>query len=208
MLTIQEVATRPSFLGLLSLHIGKAINLTLEQMAALRQLNPGLRLEFSGQGDLEMSNRPTTETHWRTNKLYMMLANWTMDDRSGVVFDDSTCFVLPNGAMRSPDLAWVRKSRLVQHGIKRKRPKLLTICPDVVIRLRNGAESETHLVGIMREFMASGTEIGWLIDAANQSVRVFSQGEPELLLEKPSSISGEPVLEGFSLHPDLLWIQH
>ncbi len=35
---------------------------------------------------------------------------WVEADGSGIGFDSSTGFILPNGAKRSPDLAWVRRS--------------------------------------------------------------------------------------------------
>ncbi len=208
MLTTQMAPAQNSAVGQFTLQIGSVLSITNEQMSDLRQLNQGLRLERSGQGDLEIADNPSMETHWRTNKLYLLLANWAMDDRSGLVFDSQTCFVLPNGAIRSPDLAWIRKTRLIQYGIKRKRPGFLPMCPDFFIRLRNRQEPLDHLLATMREFVANGASMGWLIDAVNQCVHVYGKNEPELCLENPSSISGEPLLRGFSLHPDRLWVQH
>ena len=45
----------------------------------------------------------------RNLELGRQLANWAAQDGSGIAFDSSVGFVLPNGALRSPDAAWVRQ---------------------------------------------------------------------------------------------------
>ena len=47
----------------------------------------------------------------RNTKLTQRLANWTDADGTGIAFDSSTEFSLPNGGDRSPDASWVRLER-------------------------------------------------------------------------------------------------
>ena len=52
------------------------------------------------------------ETGNRNLKLVLQLGAWAERGGSGVGFDSSTGFILPSGAVRSPDVAWVRHERL------------------------------------------------------------------------------------------------
>ena len=78
---------------------------------SLYQANRELRFERTAQGELLLMAPTAGETGRRNAKLTQHLANWADSDGSGLVFDSSTGFVLPNGAMRSPDAAWLRRSR-------------------------------------------------------------------------------------------------
>ncbi|MDQ6673075.1 MAG: Uma2 family endonuclease, partial [Chloroflexota bacterium] len=42
----------------------------------------------------------------RNLELCRQLANWAQRDGRGLAFDSSAGFILPNGAMRSPDASW------------------------------------------------------------------------------------------------------
>ena len=45
------------------------------------------------------------------SKLIQQLANWTDRDGTGIGFDSSAGFILPNGATRSPDASWIKLSK-------------------------------------------------------------------------------------------------
>ena len=47
----------------------------------------------------------------RNADLTAQLVNWSKANGTGVPFDSSTGFKLPNGATRSPDASWLRKER-------------------------------------------------------------------------------------------------
>ena len=71
-------------------------------------------------------------TGWRNAELTIALGTWAHQDGIGVVFDSSAGFLLPNGAMRSPDAAWVRRVRLEKLTPEQKR-KFIPLCPDFVV---------------------------------------------------------------------------
>jgi len=64
---------------------------------------------------------------------------WAKRDGTDVAFDSNGGFVLPNGAMRSPDASWVRRERLVNLTAEQKQ-KFLPLCPDFVIELRSPSD--------------------------------------------------------------------
>jgi Uma2 family endonuclease len=59
----------------------------------------------------------------------------------GVGFDSSTCFKLPNGADRSPDVAWVQMDRWNALTLEQQE-KFPPIAPDFVIELRSRSNSK------------------------------------------------------------------
>jgi len=57
----------------------------------------------------------------------------------------------------------------------------------------------------MREYMASGACLGWLIDRKNQKVEIYKQNQDVEILDNPSTLSGEDVLPGFVLDLTDVW---
>ena len=51
------------------------------------------------------------ETSRRNASLSAQLYQWNKTHQSGVVFDSSGGFKLPNGADRSPDASWILKAQ-------------------------------------------------------------------------------------------------
>jgi len=95
----------------ITLELRPVINLTDEQFYQLCHNNPDIKLERNPKGELIVMP-PTGWGRVRNTKLTQRLANWTDEDGTGIAFDSSTGFKLPNGADRSPDAAWVRQERL------------------------------------------------------------------------------------------------
>ncbi len=129
---------------------------------------------------------------------------WTRQDNTGAAFDSSGGFVLPNGAMRSPDASWVRGERLAALTAEQKR-KFLPLCPDFVIELRSPSDSLATLQAKMREYMENGARLGWLLDPESRLVHVYRPGESPQVLEGPDKLSGDPVLSSFTLDLKTIW---
>src|SRR2546428_6199594 len=83
--------------------------LTEEQFVRFCQENPELRIELTAQGELVIMPPTGMETGRRNSRLTRRLDTWAEMDGTGIAFDSSTLFTLPNGAKRSPDASWVRR---------------------------------------------------------------------------------------------------
>jgi Uma2 family endonuclease len=131
------------------------------------------------------------------------LGVWSEHDGSGDVFDSSTGFRLPNGAVRSPDASWVSKARL--EGLTaEEREKYLPLCPEFVIELRSPTDSLQSLREKMQEYLDNGARLGWLIDPRRERVTVYTpEGVEEL--QGPETLQGDPVLPGFTLDLRDIW---
>ena len=87
----------------------KSVGLTDEQFFLLCRDNPELRFELTAQKGLIIMPPTGSRTGWRNSELNYQLVQWAKADGTGLTFDSSTGFTLPNGAKRSPDGAWVRR---------------------------------------------------------------------------------------------------
>ncbi len=57
----------------------------------------------------------------------------------------------------------------------------------------------------MVEYIDNGARLGWLIDPLEKQVFVYRPGEPVEHLKAPATLSGEPVLAGFTLDLARVW---
>jgi len=176
-----------------------ALQVTLEQFTTLATLNRDLQLERTSQGELIVNPPTGWETGKRNRSLTGQLDRWYENhEQLGEAFDSSTGFILPNGAIRSPDASWVSRNRweALTPEDKTTFPK---ICPDFVVELRSLSDRLRPIQDKMKEYLDNGARLGWLIDPQQQRVEIYRQGEEKEILENPTELSGEDVLPGFVL---------
>ncbi|MGB5969216.1 MAG: Uma2 family endonuclease, partial [Spirulinaceae cyanobacterium] len=108
------------------------LSVTQEQFAALAAVNRDVRMEITSQGELIVNPPTGWETGRRNSSLTGQLYCWYKEiEDSGKVFDSSTGFTLPNGAIRSPDACWVSQEGWDALTIEQKGT-FAHICPDFV----------------------------------------------------------------------------
>lgn len=182
----------------------RRVRLTEEQFALLCQENRDLRFELTAQQELVIMPPAGSETGWRNNEMSYLLTAWTKADGTGLAFDSSAGFTLPNGAIRSPDASWVQRDRwnaLTQE----QREKFAPLCPDFVVELRSRTDRLADLQEKMQEYMDNGARLGWLLDPIDTRVYIYRPGQPVEMLENPDTLSGDLVLPGFVLPVHELW---
>lgn len=186
------------------LHTHPALDMDEEQFFEFCQQNKDIRIERTAEGDLEVMPPTGGETGNRNIKLTAQLEAWAEHDGTGAAFDSSTGFVLPNGAVRAPDAAWVHRERLADLTAEQKR-KFIPLCPDFIIELRSPTDSPLLIQGKMQEYMENGARLGWLVDPEERKVHVYRPDETVRVLENPKEVSGDSVLPGFTLDLRRIW---
>lgn len=182
----------------------RRVKLTEEQFALLCQENRDVRFELTAQQELVIMPPAGSETGWRNGRLTYRLIAWSDVDSTGLAFDSSTGFTLPNGAIRSPDVSWVQRARwdaLTQE----QREKFAPLCPDFVVELRSRTDRLADLQEKMQEYLDNGARLGWLLDPIDTRVYVYRPGQSVEMRENPDTLSGDPVLPGFVLPVRELW---
>lgn len=182
----------------------QSIGLSDEQFEQLCRDNPELQLEMTAQGELIIMSPTGSKTGWRNSRLNQRLANWAEQDGTGLSFDSSTGFALPNGARRSPDAAWIRRERWDALD-EEEQEGFAPLAPDFVVELRSPDDSLQALQKKMEEYLANGTRLGWLIDPRSRSVYIYRPDQPVEQLIDPEAVSGEQVLAGFVFNPSEIW---
>jgi Uma2 family endonuclease len=175
-------------------------NLTDDQFYYLCRQNEALRFEMNANGEVIVMSPVGGEGGRQELSFGARVWNWNDQAGLGEVFSSSTMFILPNGAKRSPDVAWVESSRWnALHPVD--RVKFVPICPDFVIELRSPTDSLTVLQAKMDEYIANGAQLGWLLNPQAQQVEeVYEPGQAVLTLGLPTTLSGGALMPGFSLN--------
>jgi Uma2 family endonuclease len=171
---------------------------TSEQFASLAAAYPEIQMELTKEGELIFMPPTMTKSGMRNFKLTVRFGEWSEANGLGIGFDSSTIFTFPNGAKRSPDLSWVEASRW-EALTEEEQESFSRICPDFVAELRSKTDRLSTLQKKMREYIANGARLGWLIDPKSNRVEIYRPGQEVEILDAPVSISGDPVLPGFTL---------
>ncbi|MDD1415634.1 Uma2 family endonuclease [Dolichospermum sp. ST_con] len=181
-----------------TLQIPNSLKFTDDEFVEIVAANKDLRLELSHQGELIVMSPTGGETGNRNFELCLDLGYWNRKNGLGKAFDSSTGFKLPNGATRSPDVSWV-KIEIWNALTPEQRKKFLPLCPDFVIELVSESDDLADTQAKMREFIANGLRLGWLINPKTKQVEIYRQNQEMEVLQSPTNLSGEDVLPGFIL---------
>jgi Uma2 family endonuclease len=191
--------TRPT---IIKLH--PATPMSDQQFFEFCQANADYRFERTAHGEIVILSPTGSESGNRNANLTVQVGIWAERDGKGLIFDSSTGFTLPNGAVRSPDLAWIRKSRWDAIPPE-QRKKFAPICPDFVVELRSETDDLAMLQVKMQEYINNGAALGWLIDPLEKQVYVYQSDGSVQQLNAPLTLSDDPVLPGFVLDLGKIW---
>ena len=178
------------------------LRITHEEFELLCQDNPDLRLELTANGELVTMSPAGYESSEKNGDLFGYIWAWNLKDKSGRIFDSSGGFTMPDGAVKSPDVTWIEKSKLV--GVPPGVAFPLVI-PDFVVELRSQSDSLEAAQVKLAEYCTNGVRLGWLVNPQKKQVEIYRLGQEKEVLQSPTTPSGEDVLPGFVLDLSLIW---
>ncbi len=174
-----------------------------EEFYEFCSLNEDCRIERTAAGDILIMAPAGGETGRRNVKLSVQLERWSEKDGRGFTFDSSTGFRLPNGATRSPDAAWVQRSRLDRLSRDQKK-RFLPLCPDFVVELTSPSDRLSKVQMKMDEWMSNGAALGWILDTENRQAHIYRVGGIEIL-DAPLRFAADGPVQGFVLDLSRFW---
>lgn len=185
----------------LTLCFAPEIELTDDLFWKICAANPELRLERTAEGNLEIMYPAGGESSRQNSLLNARLVNWNeaRGDEAGICFDSSAGFKLPSRATKRPDASWIARDRWLALTLK-QRLAFPPICPDFVVELRSPSDSKRKLRDKLREYLANGARLGWLIDPLDGTVEISRPGQKPETLTRPEQLDGGDVLPGFVLN--------
>jgi Uma2 family endonuclease len=197
---VQSLETKPLLLDVHRI----TLRLNHEEFEKLCQDNPDRSFELTASGELIVMPPVGGESGNSESELGADLVFWNRQTRLGKTFSSSTVFVLPNGAGRSPDAAWVELSRW-EALTPEQRTKFPPLVPDFVIELRSATDRLPPLREKMEEYRSNGVRLGLLIDPKNQQVEIYRSGQEPEILQSPTSINCGEVMPGFIVSMSEIW---
>ncbi len=174
-----------------------------EEFFRFCQANRDLRIERLPNGEIIVMSPAGGYASFQNLEVARQLSAWAMKDRTGIAFDSSAGFRLPNGAMRSPDAAWVERARL-EKLTRREKEQFIPLCPDFVVEVASPSDDVSTLREKMTQYVGCGLRLGWLILPESTQVEVYGPEGFETL-SSPATVSADPVLPGFRLELASVW---
>jgi Uma2 family endonuclease len=171
---------------------------TDEEFTEFCSQNPDLRIEMNSEGELMIMLPVVSEGGRKNFVLTTRFGVWVAADGTGVGFDSSAGFTLPNGAKRAPDVSWIRRERWDALSDDQKND-FAPICPDFVVELRSKSDRLRPLKEKMEEYIENGAKLGWLIDPLERRVHIYRPDAQVEVLDNPSEVAGGALLKGFTL---------
>ena len=171
-----------------------------EEFFQFCQMNDTLEFERDSQGNIILMSPTGSFTGNFNSRISGYLFVWNENSNLGESFDSSTGFTLPNGAVRSPDVSWVKseKWKLITEN---QKEGFAPICPDFIVEIRSKSDGLKYLQNKMEEYISNGTQLGWLIDRFEEKVYVYrATGEIFIHDTLNVNLSGEATLPGFVLN--------
>ena len=188
----------------LTVNLPMPIEMTMAEFYEFCQANRNLRIERSANGEVIIMPPAFSDTGNRNFNLAVQIGVWAEQNGTGLGFDSSAGFTLPNGATRSPDAAWIRLERW-NELTENEKASFAPICPDFVVELKSSSDTLSGLQAKMEEYMTNGALLGFLIDRQPRQVHVYRPGQEPKILENPDEVSGDPELPGFQLQMAKIW---
>lgn len=186
----------------LEFHLPAQLKWTEDEFFAFCEANSELRIEQEANGNITLMAPTGGNTGNVNSGLTARLWLWNEDSQLGYTFDSSTGFRLENGAMRSPDAAWVEKSRY-EALTEEQKAKFLPLVPDFLIELRSPSDPLIPLQKKMLEWIENGVQLAWLIDPGSRNSVVYRADGSIKIVEAGDAahviLNGEDVLPGFEL---------
>ena len=144
----------------------QSLKMSEDQFFDFCQLNRDLRIERSAKGEISIMSPLGVNSGGREAKLIIQLGIWAMQNGQGEVFGSSTGFTFSDGAVRSPDAAWVSHARL-KKVTEKELDKFAPVCPEFVIELKSPSDR-------INDLKAKYIDMA----AAVSSLQVVCAGEP------------------------------
>ncbi len=176
-----------------------AFKMNDDEFFAFCAQNRDLNIERTAEKEIVIMSPSGYRTSALNSELNYLVKAWNKKNKLGVVSDSNGGFYLPNGAMRTPDVAWIPYEKFSQFS-KHEQSKFLYYCPDFVIELKSPSDRISQLKAKMEEWIQNGCRLGWLIDPEAEKAYVYTPNQPAKEITGFENIlDGQEVLPGFQL---------
>lgn len=147
-------------------------NLTDEEFLKFCLENPGLRIERNSNLEIIIRSPVTSLSGFFSAEVCGQLRDWNKKSKTGIVFDSSAGFTLPDRSVLSPDASWISKDRWNSLSDEDKN-KFAPLCPEFIIEIRSKSDSLEDLKKKMTVWIGNKAQLAWLIDPVEKTAMFF-----------------------------------
>ncbi len=182
----------------ITLDIPQSRSWTDDDLFAFCAANRRLRIERDSTGFITIMSPSGGLSSFYISLINAELVIWNRTQKSGMTFESSAGFLLPDGSMKAPDIAFVLKASWNTLSRKEKE-QFPPLCPDFVVEVRSATDRLLPLKGKMESWIKNGCQLAWLIDPKEEKSYIYRPGQKtNLITGFDQSLLGEDVLPGFS----------
>ena len=116
------------------------------------------------------------------------------EDDIGYITGADGGYIMPNGDVLIPDVAFISKARLVELPDREA-----LIPPDLAVEVKSPTDRKPAMRRKAKRYLEMGTRRVWLVFPDEQSVEVYVQDEDVKTVKIDGVLDGGDVLPGFSL---------
>ena len=174
----------------------------LEQIS---RLNKPWQFERTAEGALLIMAPSGYQADEICVELGAQLRDWVRSGHGGLITGSSGGYVRGDGHTAAPDAAWTSPQRLASLSAEQREETYLPACPDFVIEVRSGSDTIASQGRKMDAWIAGGTELGWLVVPEHETVHIYRRGEPVEVVQRPETLSAEPVCAGLTISFEYVW---
>ena len=188
----------------LPLYLFPKEGMTDEELFLFCAANKHLRIERDQNKQIIIMAPVGGETGNRHTEIVFSIEYWNRQKKLGKVFDSSTGFMLPDGAMRSPDAAWITAEKW-NNLSKQERKGFLPFAPDFVVEVLSPSDQFANTQEKMQKWIKNGTRLGWLIAPEQELAFVYrADGTVDKVQGFNNKLSGEDLMPGFEFDLSVL----
>jgi Uma2 family endonuclease len=115
----------------------------------------------------------------------------------GILLAPDGSLEILSGLVRLPDLAFISWDRLPE-GVLPKEP-IWSVVPDLAVEILSQSNTRREMERKREEYFQAGVRLVWEIDPRTRTAKVYTELDQCQEFGSSDTISGEPVLPGFSL---------
>lgn len=148
------------------------------------------------RGKLILREPPSTSHGRVQSTLNFLVAAYVRANASGAVFGQDTGFRIATDpdTVRAPDLAFVDRAGIALIP----RRGYAEMAPDLVAEIVSPDDRPGEVLAKVGEWLDAGVRLVWVIDPDRRAATVYQADGSVATAASDSSVSGEPVLPGFS----------
>jgi len=180
-------------------------NMTDEEFFRFCMANKVMRIERDKDRNIIVTPPVNTDSGEQEGDAIADVKYWARKN-GGRAYSSSTAFTLPNGAVRSPDTAWIHPDRFAKVP-RSERSKFAAVVPDFIVEVRSKSDRLKVLKDKMVEWIENGVRLGWLIDPKTETTYIYrANGSVEVIEGFDHTLTGEDVMKGFEF--ELKWMRN